>query len=715
MNSRFTHDTLRQAIEAHQSGRLPEAERLYREILKAEPHHPDANHNLGVLGASFGKINVALSYFKVAVDRVPEHAQYWISYISALLDLYCQREAEAAIKQAEQCGLSGEGIARLKNRLLQPASLPSDREIETIVSAYTRGEFIEAERLAKEMTDRLPKQIFGWKALGILYANMQRYDQSLFCLHRAISLGVPDVELFRQMANVYLHLGRGSEAEAGYNSALSLNPDLADVQRGLGAALLLQGRLSEASVCYIKAASLEPMNPENQNELGRVLIRLGRKTEAERAFREAIRINPAFTWAHSNLGNVLHELGRLNEAAYAHREALRLSPDFADAYSNLGNVLRDQGRFAEAEASYRMAVKINPRFANAQSNLGNVLQDLGRTDEAASCYHEAMRSDPNQSSVQWNLSQLLLTTGDYRLGWELYEERWKTPGMTGHQRRYDQTLWHGDTSLTGKRILIYPEQGMGDEIQGVRYVPLLVHRGAEVILEVSKPLVSIMRTLPCAVTVVPSGQPLPAFDVYCPIMSLPLAFKTTVETIPATIPYLFAEPDKVKVWAARVGTGKMLRVGLVWSGGIRLEASAVNKRRNIPLALLSSLNLPGVTFYSLQKGDEAEAQLKKLQASAWDGPSIIDFTEELKDFSDTAALIENLDLVISVDTSTAHLAAGMGKPVWLLNRFDTCWRWFRERTDSPWYPTVRIFRQPAPGDWTGVITEVRGALTVLLG
>lgn len=704
---------LQKAIEAHQSGNLQRAEVLYREILKVDPGHPDANHNLGVLGASVGKSGGALQYFKVAVDLVPQCAQYWISYISTLLDMHRQSDAQAAIKQAQRYGLPDHDVARLKNRLIRTASLPSNNEIEAILSAYNRGDRVQAERLAKDLTNRFPEHFFGWKALGVIYENSQRYEQSLPCLRRAINLNASDAEVFRIIANVHMHLGSWSEAEAAYNAAVSLSPDSAEAQRGLGYALLLQERLSESLACYVKAATLEPMNPELQNDIGRVLVRLGRKSEAEKAFREAIRMNPNLPHAYSNLGNVLQELGRLEEAECAHRAAIRLSPDFADAHSNLGNVLRDLGRFEEAEASCRIAVKFQPGFANAHSNLGNVLQDLGRTIEAASSYQEAIRIDPNLVSVQWNLSQLLLTTGDYSQGWALYEERWKTPGMIGRQRVYDQPLWLGDTSLVGKRILIYPEQGMGDEIQCARYLPLLVDMGAEVILETSEPLVTIMHTLPCAVTVVSRGQTLPEFDVYCPVMSLPLAFKTTVETIPAPMPYLFADPDKAEAWATRLGAKKKLRVGLVWSGGFRLdlpEAWGVNKRRNIPLALLSLLNVSGVDFYSLQKGEEAVAQLKALQASEWDGPAIADFTEALKDFSDTAALIENLDLVISVDTSTAHLAAAMGKPVWLLNRFDTDWRWFRGRNDSPWYPTVRIFRQPEPGDWASIVREVQGGL-----
>jgi hypothetical protein len=256
--------------------------------------------------------------------------------------------------------------------------------------------------------------------------------------------------------------------------------------------------------------------------------------------------------------------------------------------------------------------------------------------------------------------------------------------------------------------LLFEEQGLGDTIQFCRYVPLVAQRGARVILEVPPQLTRLAASLSGVAQVVETGHPLPAFDLHCPLLSLPLAFKTELATIPAAIPYLKADPDQSKAWQDRLGAKTKSRVGLVWSGGIRSnQPVSVNQRRNIPLAKFAALKHPGVDFYSLQKGQPGESELTDLKRSQWSGPNILDFTGALKDFADTAAFIDNLDLVITVDTAAAHLAGALGKPVWILNRFDTDWRWLLDRADSPWYPTAKIYRQDTAGDWDSVLQRVK--------
>ncbi len=267
------------------------------------------------------------------------------------------------------------------------------------------------------------------------------------------------------------------------------------------------------------------------------------------------------------------------------------------------------------------------------------------------------------------------------------------------------------SDIAGKTILLSEEQGLGDTIQFCRYAPLVAQRGARVILEVPPQLTRLAAGLAGVSQIVETGRPLPAFDLHCPLMSLPLAFKTELATIPAAIPYLKVDPDQSKAWQDRLGAKTKLRVGLVWSGGIRPnQPVSVNQRRNIPLAKFAVLNNPDVAFYSLQKGQPGEAELAELKHNRWSGPDIVDLTGAIGDFSDTAAFIDNLDLVITVDTAAAHLAGALGKPVWILNRFDTDWRWLLERADSPWYPTARLFRQDNPGDWDGVIQRVKAGL-----
>jgi hypothetical protein len=282
-------------------------------------------------------------------------------------------------------------------------------------------------------------------------------------------------------------------------------------------------------------------------------------------------------------------------------------------------------------------------------------------------------------------------------------------------RAFSRPRWLGEP-LNGRRILLHAEQGLGDTIQFCRYAPLVAARGGRVILEVPRKLLRLLSGLRGVTQLVAAGDPLPAFDVQCSLMSLPLAFRTRLDTIPAQVPYLAARPETVAYWRHRLGPWTRRRVGLVWSGGFRPdqpESHAVNERRNIPLRLIAQLNQPAIDFVSLQKGEPAESELIALKDAVWPGGNLTNAAPELDDFEDTAGLIETLDLVISVDTSTAHLAAAMGKPVWLLNRFDSCWRWLEQREDSPWYPTLRLFRQTTRGDWQAVTQRVSAALQAM--
>ncbi len=346
------------------------------------------------------------------------------------------------------------------------------------------------------------------------------------------------------------------------------------------------------------------------------------------------------------------------------------------------------------------------------------LQELKRLDEALASYDEAIRIRPDYADAYWNQSLALLLLGRFEEGWSLYEWRLKKDNIKNRYYNGSEVAWRGEGQISGKRLFIQSEQGLGDSIQFVRYLPMVVALGAQVIFQVQKTLVSLFKSMNLSVTILAKGDPLPEFDAYCPLMSLPYVFKTTVETIPAPIPYVVADDVKIRFWTSKVGEKGRLKVGLVWNGGFRPnqpEVWSVNERRNIPIALFSEfLQHPGVDFFSLQKGDPAESEIRGKEHEFWSQGNFYNFTDELFDFSDTAALIAALDLVISVDTSTAHLAGALGKPTWILNRYDTCWRWFEDREDSPWYPTVRLFRQDERRDWGVVLSEVRDSLSALL-
>jgi hypothetical protein len=344
-------------------------------------------------------------------------------------------------------------------------------------------------------------------------------------------------------------------------------------------------------------------------------------------------------------------------------------------------------------------VALQPERADFYSNFGNGLNQGGWLDEAEAVYRRALLIAPDLNDARFNLSLLLLLTGRLREGWPGYEARWNTPQLVKERRSFSAPQWRGEAA-PGKTLLLHGEQGFGDSIQFCRYAALAQARGLRVVLEIQQPLHRLSKSLAGCDLVLARGDPLPEFDFHCPLLSLPLAMGTdSLADIPAPIPYLRPDPDAVALWAGRISDG--FNVGLAWAGAPRAESpaqAAFDRRRSLPHETLAPiLAISGIKFFSLQKGYLA-------------GSGMMDFMAEMADFADTAALIANLDLVISVDTAIAHLAGAMGKPVWLLNRLDTDWRWLTERSDTPWYPTMRIFRQRSGGDWDGVVAEVADAL-----
>jgi|SRR5579859_717665 len=466
-------------------------------------------------------------------------------------------------------------------------------------------------------------------------------------------------------------------------------------------------RLDGAEALYLQALEAQPDNADALHLLSVLRHQQGNALEAVNLITKALAIEPNRPEAHNNLGVALRELGRPAEAEASYREALRLRPDYPEAHNNLGNVLSDLDRLTEAEASYREALRLLPDCPEIHNNLGGALSDLGCTAEALACYETALAIRPDDVSAHFGRSRVLLLRGEYAEGWREFEWRWR--GGTAEEiklRGFAEPQWQGE-NVAGKTLLLHAEQGFGDTLQFCRYASL-VGATARVILEVQPPLVRLCSTLAGVAQVVARGERLPAFDLHCPLMSLPLAVRTTLNTIPSGVPYLAADPELVAEWRERLAGLDGLRVGLVWAGSLRLEPelSAIDRRRSITLAMMAPLGeASGVNFISLQKGAPAAQS-----ANATLGLALYDFTANLRDFADTAALIEALDLVISVDTSVAHLAGALGKPIWLLNRFDTCWRWLLDRDDSPWYPQLRQFRQPGPGDWNSVMCAVRDAL-----
>jgi Flp pilus assembly protein TadD len=645
---------LQRGLADHAAGRLHPAEAAYRQVIAVAPKHADALHLLGVIALQVGQPDAAIAQIRRAIAVRGDFPEAHNNLAGALRALGRLAEAEASCRAA----------LRL------------------------RPDFADA------------------------HANL---------------------------GNVQHSRGQPAEAEASYREALRLRPDLDRVHAGLGNLLAEGGRLAEAEASYRHALGLQPNDPETHDNLGKVLGRSRRPAEAAAAFREALRLRPDYPEALCHLGETLHEMRRFADAETNFRAALRLRPDYAEAHNdlgitlcamgrqeaalasylaalrvrpedpeihnNLGSALCSIDRHAEGEACYREAIRLRPDYPDAHVNLGAALGNLGRRAEAEVVYREAMQIWPDDHDPHNNLGMLLLLTGRFAEGWHEYEWRWKTKYLIGDFRKFPVPQWNGEP-IGDRVLLVHAEQGFGDTLQFCRYMPLI--SGCRIVLEVQPPLVGLLSQLQGVTATIARGDALPPFDLHCPLLSLPRAFGTTVETVPRETPYLAANPELVAAWRQRLAGVAGLRVGLVWAGGQRLdvELAAAGRRRSTTLAAMAPLGeVPGVSFVSLQK-DAPPAQA----AHPPPGMTLYDFTSDLHDFVDTAALIECLDLVISVDTAVAHLAGALGKPVWLLNRFDTCWRWMLDRDDSPWYPRLRQFRQTSSGDWAGVMLRVQDSL-----
>jgi tetratricopeptide (TPR) repeat protein len=535
------------------------------------------------------------------------------------------------------------------------------------------------------------------------------------------------VEALYDRADLLRRAGHAEAALDAYGQIVKLRPRWADAHLNHGALLADCGRLREALVASRTATQLAPQDPTSWMNLGNAQSRLGRHQEAIGTLKKAVGLQPNGVLSLFNLGNALCAAGRTREAADVLMRAVALDPSFAPAAVNLSSRLRDLGLSDAARDAARLAVQAAPSLPQAWVALGNAFYDLAAFDDAIACQRHALAlaadclpaqvnlalalsaqgkftealalneaviaSAPAMPEPHFGRATCLLALGDFAHGWPAYQARWSQPGAP--QRPFAAPLWRGEPPA-GQKILIHAEQGLGDTLQFVRFVPQVAARGAKVTLEVQPPLVRLLKTLP-NIEVVPRGAKLKSFDLHCPLMDLAGIFAPSLDRLAPASPYLAASPD----WIAErplPATPGTLRVGLVWAGKARADmphALVMDRRRSVPLTAFAPLCAnKRIALFSLQLGPPAE-QLKTAPKEL----VIVDALAGVTDFAETAGVVAQLDLVIAVDTSTAHLAAAMGKPVWLLSRFDSCWRWMQPRTESPWYPTMGIFRQPAPHDW----------------
>jgi tetratricopeptide (TPR) repeat protein len=576
--------------------------------------------------------------------------------------------------------------------------------LDAAVTLHRRGELARARSIYERILAVQAGHFDALHLLGLIEYQTQNPRAAVRLIEEALRIAPDRAIAHGNLGSALQDLGEFEAALASFGRAISLDPGFTDAYYNRANLLGALKSWSAALANYDQAIALRPDFAEAYCNRGDVLLRLDRLQEALDSFNRALAIRDAFPQAHRNRALVLHRLRRFEAALGAADRAIALQPTLAEAWHDRGVTLHELGRFDEALRSCTRAIALRPGFAETYSNRGVVQHELRQFEAARASFDRAIALDPRFAQAHLNKSLTCLLTGDFAPGWAEHEWRLK------EDRRFAAPLWLGAESIAGATVLLHAERGLGDTIQFCRYARLLAEQGASVVLEVQAPLRRLLSSLEGASQVLTRGDVLPAFDRHCPLMSLPLAFKTTLASIPAPIPYIKTDPALRAEWGQRLGRTAALRVGLVWSGGFRAaepEQWSMNARRNIPLSMLGVLNLPGVEFLSLQKGPEATAELAAVRAARWDGPRIVDYDALLNDFADTAALLEHLDLIISVDTSSAHLAGAMGKPVWLLNRFDTCWRWLLDRRDSPWYPTLRLYRQASAGDWCGVVARVR--------
>jgi tetratricopeptide (TPR) repeat protein len=530
-------------------------------------------------------------------------------------------------------------------------------------------------------------------------------------IDKAIELAPGHAPAHNNRGAALQELGQWEAALANYDRAALLDRRYADPHYNRGNLFKDLGQWQSALASYEQAILLNDSHAEAHCNRGMVLAALQNHAAALASYDRALALRANYVEAHYNRGNTLCELRQWEAALQSYDHAVALEPRYAAAYTNRAFVLREMGRLDEALASCDRALAIQPEFVPAHANRGGVLVAMNRPEEALACYDQALAIAPESASTHVNRGMTRLMLGDFAGGWADYEWRWRdqTSWIIKEARHYPQPRWSGKEPLAGRTLLVYCEQGYGDTIQFCRFAKLVAALGARLIFEVPAALASLMRSLEGVAQWVVHGDPLPPFDYHCPLLSLPLALNTRLETVPAPARYLSVGEDLRRRWQLRLGERRGLRVGLAWSGGFRPGLPQLwsgNDRRNIPLRALAGLAHPGIEYYSLQKGQPAESELAQVLASGWAGPKIHDLTGDIDDFADTAALVDQLDLVISVDTATAHLAGALGKPVWILNRFDHCWRWLSNRSDSPWYATARLYRQERAGDWDGVLRRV---------
>lgn len=567
----------------------------------------------------------------------------------------------------------------------------------------------EPEQFYKELLKSDQKNPDLLHSSGVKAYQEGRYDIAVELVYKAIEIN-DSVALYHNTLGIVLEaLGKYKEAILAYQQAVSIKPDYAEAYHNIAIALQSQGQYATAVEKCTQAISLKSDYAQAYNTMAFCLEKQDLYNEAIENYKQAIRLEPGFVEAYNHLGVVLCGRGKIDEAIKNFELALQYDPNYAEAYNNLGILLKEQEQFAEAIANFDKAIQLDPQFPEAYYNLANSLRDQGRCTEAIKNYQEATVLKPDYAQAHWNMSLAHLLNGDYIEGWKGY--RWRRNADLKILTDYHSTgkhRWDG-SPFKSKWLLVHYEQGLGDNIQFARFLPIVKARGGTVIFETLKPLIGLFRDFPGVDELIeyhPGRKLSVQYDIYASLFDLPNIFETKLETIPSEVPYIHADPAKVEYWRSKL-TGDDFKVGIVWAGS---PEHGNDRYRSCSLKCFEPLTkIEGVQLYGLQKGRAARQMDEYVETI-----KVINLSEHFIDFTDTAAAIHNLDLIISVDTSVLHLAGAMGKRTWALLPYAPEWRWMLERQDSPWYPTMRLFRQKEWSQWEPVFEEVSHELRILV-
>ena len=539
------------------------------------------------------------------------------------------------------------------------------------IALHRQGYLDQARVIYEEILKTTPHHFDALQLLGTLAGQQQEWQRAASFISKALKIDPKHTEAWNNLGNVKKELRQLKEALSCYDKAIALDISNADTYFNRGNALKELERLSEALDSYKKAIALKSNDAEFYYNQGIVLQDLKYFDEALESFNKALSLNPLFAKAHLSLGSVLKDLEQIDDALTSIDRAIELDEHYAEAHYNRGVVLINQLRLDEAIQSFDLALSLQPNFPD----------------------------------THWNRSLCHLLMGNFRDGWEGYEWRFRLNSIANQKRTFNKPLWLGDTSIQDKKILLHAEQGLGDTIQFSRYVELISQLGAKVILEVQESLLVLLKNLPGLHSIITVGDNLPEFDLHCPLLSLPLALQTESHTIPLPSKNISTDPQKIKYWSQRLGIQTSLRIGIVWSGNVEHKS---DKSRSLLLSQFMSCLPKNCSVFSLQK------EIRNCDSEALGNSSISHFGEELKDFSDTAALCELMDVIISVDTSVAHLAATLNKPTWLLIGYPPDWRWMLDRCDSPWYPSMKLYRRRSLHNWNEALENLKDDLEGLV-